>query len=119
MKAFDLTVRCVDVPSHQVHKLEALYDRDRPIQFRTFARHVYWQQLARQMGYVIGASCGLRLSRDYHVRFYRSRWEGKPCYHMVHSAIDFVFTETTGSHPHAGHEPDAQYEPGTRHDPWG
>ena len=61
--------------------------RAREVTWRTFIRHV--------------PVSGLRslfpgppaLKRDYHVRFYRSRFNGKPCYFLVHSAIEYVWTE--------------------------
>jgi hypothetical protein len=33
------------------------------------------------------------LERDYHVRFYSSRFNRRRCYFLVHSAIEYVWTE--------------------------
>lgn len=33
----------------------------------------------------------LTLKHDWHVRYYRSRYRGKPVYYVVHSAIEHVF----------------------------
>lgn len=90
---FRLSVRCIDV--HAVADLDDLYDHDRKISFKTFCRHVDWKEVASRMGYIVtpGVRAGIRLSRDPCVRFYRSVWQGKPCYHMDHSAVDFVFLQ--------------------------
>jgi hypothetical protein len=93
MQQFKLAVRCVDLK--QTDDLEQLYKKDREISFCYFAQHVLWQPLAKTMGYAIGRhATGLRLANDYAVRFYRSTWQGETCFHMVHSAVDFVFTRT-------------------------
>jgi len=34
---------------------------------------------------------GLTLRRDYHVRYYKSRYGDSPCYFIVHSAIEYIF----------------------------
>jgi hypothetical protein len=33
----------------------------------------------------------LTLEKDWHVSYHRSTYQGKPCYFMVHSAIEYVF----------------------------
>ncbi len=48
---------------------------------------------AASMGYVtVPHERGLRLKNDWHVRYYRSRYCGTPCYYIVHSATEYVFT---------------------------
>lgn len=32
------------------------------------------------------------LTGDWHVSYYRSVYQGKPCVYLVHSAIEYVFT---------------------------
>jgi hypothetical protein len=90
---FKLAIRCVDAPQNEVEHLNDLYNYDREITFKTFAKHVDWKPIAEQMGYVTtkGKQEGLRLVHDYCVKFYKSVWKGTPCYHMDHSSVDFVF----------------------------
>lgn len=92
---FYLSTRCVDIPQVAVKDLHDLYERDREIDFKTFAKHVDWKPVAEQMGHVVssGKRPGLRLSRDPCVRFYRSVWKGQVCYHMDHSSVDFIFLQ--------------------------
>ena len=35
----------------------------------------------------------LTLKKDWHVSYHRSTYQGKPCYFMVHSAIEYVFVK--------------------------
>lgn len=89
---YQLAIRCIDVPNEHVDMLHDMTERAREIAFKTFARHVEWKEIAEHMGYVTRSGVkGLRLSADYAVSFYRSFWNGAPCYYMVHSAIEFVF----------------------------
>lgn len=86
-----LFTRCCDgiATSEQLHEM---YDREREITLRTFARHVDIRPIAEDMGYQYGPRVkGLRLSKDWAVRFYKSTFCGQPCYYMDHSAIDHVF----------------------------
>lgn len=88
-----LIARCCD-GSATVNELENLYDHDREITYKTFAKHVDIKELAEYLGYAFGRwERGVRLSKDWHVRFYRSKFRGKVCYHLVWSEIDHIFGE--------------------------
>lgn len=67
--------------------LETLYRHDRPIKADTFLRHVNLE------GTQFEKKTMPPLNKDWHVRFYRSKWKGSPCYHMDHSAVDLIFTK--------------------------
>lgn len=66
----------------------AMVDRAREITVQTFMRRCDWRPWAEAMGY---HRSWLTLSGDYHVAYYRSVWRGKPCYYVVHSAIEHIF----------------------------
>lgn len=90
---FVLAARCTDDQS-ELHRnrLEAMYACDREIQGATFFRHVGMHDVAKLLGYAYGRwEQGLRLLKDWHLRYYRSTWRGVPCYHLEWSAIDHVF----------------------------
>ena len=81
---------CVDLSQDDVPALNAMQEARQDISFRTFRRHVDYLQTARGLGY--GPQPGdLKLQGDYHVRFYRSKFKGAPCFFMIHSAIEFIF----------------------------
>lgn len=90
---FVLHTRCVDSNTHEhVENLNAMTERGRQVSAKTFFRHVDLETISRQLGYAYGrAEQGVRLARDYHVRFFRSRWRGRACYYLVWSAIEHVF----------------------------
>jgi hypothetical protein len=89
----ELHVTCVEANGEEI---AAMIDRSREISFATFKRRCNWVPVAKSMGYQVGPRTRqnrtwLRLDEDYHVRFYKSVYQGKPCYYMDHSAIEYVF----------------------------
>jgi hypothetical protein len=38
---------------------------------------------------------GLTLKDDWHVAYYRSTFEGRKCYYLVYSAMEFIWCEKT------------------------
>jgi hypothetical protein len=74
-----------------VEELEYLYDHDMQITFETFARYVDIAAISAMLGYSFGRQRGLKLRDDYAVQFYRSKFRGKPCYHLDWSDIDHIF----------------------------
>ena len=34
---------------------------------------------------------GLRLKDDWHVGYFKSTYDGKPCYYIDHSRIEYIF----------------------------
>lgn len=92
-----LSFRCVDLPTHgeKLDSFNEMIDRSRDISFATFAKHVDWKPVAKQMGYATEpGEQGLRLDKDYAVRFCKSKLDDEGVYFMVHSAIEFVFKPT-------------------------
>lgn len=57
------------------------------ITFRTFASHCDWKELASNLGY----GKDLSLSKDWSVRFYKSKFKGHICYVMDHTECEFIF----------------------------
>jgi hypothetical protein len=73
--------------------IEEMVDRAREISFSTFAKRCAYLDLAQSMGYALSKRKGLKLQDDYSVSFYKSFFKGKPCYFMVQSAIEWIFTQ--------------------------
>lgn len=62
------------------------------IKRRTFLRYVDQEsmgEISRSLGYTPGAL--LTMAGDYHIRYARSRYKGRPCVFFVHSAIEYIF----------------------------
>jgi hypothetical protein len=69
-------------------KINDMVDRAREIKIAAFKRNTNWQEWALSLGY---DGRPLYLHKDYHVRFYISRYEGKRCYFCVQSGIEWIF----------------------------
>lgn len=80
---------CVDLTDGA--EIQEMTDRAREITFKTFAQRCDWKAWARDHSYDIGSTRGLHLKDDWHVRYYKSRFRGVPCYYIVHSAIEYIF----------------------------
>lgn len=87
MKKTYLT-NCVESTAKNI---QAMVDKAREISFATFARNCDYQELARSMGYAVGAEKGLHLKDDWAVRFYTSKFKGKKVYFMDQSSIEWIF----------------------------
>ena len=84
MKTYVFTTTCVNSTADLILDM---VDRAREVTWRTFARHIPRHELR---AYFPGPPA---LERDYRVRFYRSFFAGRRCYFLVHSAIEYVWTE--------------------------
>lgn len=84
-----LATRCCD--QRDPAPLFVMYEAQREIRFATFARRTNWKPVAKALGYAVGAMKGLHLRKDWHVRFFRAKWKGQPCYFMDWSGIDHIF----------------------------
>jgi hypothetical protein len=67
-----------------------MVDKSVEITYGTFLKYVGPKQI-REVFPSYGH--GLTLGNDYHVRFHKSRWYGIPCVFVVHSAIEYIFTQ--------------------------
>jgi len=65
-----------------------MVDEAREIKYDTFMKHVDKEEVMNLLGYPCG---NLRLKNDWCVRYYKSKYQGKPCVYVNHSAIEYVF----------------------------
>lgn len=73
-----------------------MVDQAKEISYRTMLKAVGRPFIERQyeLGYDIdNMRGGLRLSKDWAVSYYRSFYQGRPCYYFVWSHIEQIFTE--------------------------
>ena len=75
---------CVSIESGEIHAYD---DTERPISYRTFARH-----MGRDMIREINSWFEVPLSRDWHVSFGRGTFQGRPVLVLHHSRIHHFFT---------------------------
>lgn len=70
--------------------INAMVDLAREVSYRTIRRRCAdLGEWARSMGYCRG---GLTLKNDWAVSYYKSTYRKQPCYYILHSAIEYIFT---------------------------
>lgn len=92
---FQYLTCCVSIAQEQVDDLHNMIERARTIEHDTFIKRCDWAPLARQLGYAVGSEPGLHLKDDWHVSYHLSVFQGKPCYYLRHSAIEYIFVSPT------------------------
>ena len=92
MKNYHYETTCI---SSTAELINAMTERARPVTLRTLRRHCrYLREWEKDTGYATGNQIGLHLKDDWAVRFYRSRYNGMPCYYIDHSSIDHIWTKS-------------------------
>jgi hypothetical protein len=91
-----LIARCCD-GSCSVNELEFLYEHDREITKKTFARHVDMESLCEYLGYSHRhINRGLSFFKDWHIRCFVSKFRNRKVYHLIWSEIDHIFGQGHG-----------------------
>lgn len=94
MAKLSLITTCVQCHGSDVDELLSMIDSSKEVSYQTFARHVDIGAIAPSLGYAYrSGEKGLRLSKDWAVSFYKSKWKGIRCYYMKWSAIEYVFQD--------------------------
>ena len=86
MKEFTYVNNCI---SAQGLDITDMVDQAIQITVRTFAKHCDYREASAMLGY--GDCPGLTLANDYAVTFHKSKYRGKPCYYICHSAIEYIY----------------------------
>ena len=89
MKNYTYLTNCV---SSTAGKIDDMIDLAREIKYEAFVRNVGMEEIYQIFPFY--ENCGLKLKNDWHVRYFRSKYMGKKCVYMVHSAIEYIFVET-------------------------
>lgn len=73
-------------------KIREMTDTAQEITFATFCKHVDMEDLRNVVnGYAWGSEKGLHLKDDFMVSYWKSVYDGRPCYYMDHSRIEYIF----------------------------
>ena len=76
-------------------KINNMIDQAKEITYKTFLTHfennVELSDLFPYYAWGHGRIDGLRLKNDWAVSYHKSKYEGKECVYMTHSAIEYVF----------------------------
>ena len=82
------------VVSSNGEAIEEMVDGATQITRRTFIKHVAWPdllELEASLGYADHYRRGMTMAADWHIRYNKSTYQGKPCVYIVHSAIERIF----------------------------
>jgi hypothetical protein len=95
MKHFRFYHACIGWPedAYIPGGLREMTDESETIERGEFIEQVNLSDLVK-LEEELGYDDYLEMRNDWHVRYFRSRLHGKPVIGFVHSAIEFVFTET-------------------------
>ena len=90
-QTFEYVTNCVQERS--VSALNDMIDSARSVTWATIKKHCAGlQEFCADLGYTPGEE--LQIDTDWHVRFYKSKFKGRPCYYVDHSSIEYIFLET-------------------------
>lgn len=85
MKQFKYHTNCVNSDAKSI---DNMVDRAREITYRTARKWLAsFDEWMEKMGY----NHKFHMKNDYHVRYFKSVYRGKPCVYVVHSAIEYIF----------------------------
>lgn len=76
--------------------IDALMGSAREVTYGTVCRHIGERELREVFpGYAWEGRRGVALKDDWHVSYYRGRYEGQRCYVVQHSMIEYIFTHNS------------------------
>jgi len=93
MRDYVFVTSCVEANGDDINAMRR-HPKCRVVQYDTMRRHcVGFIDWAISKGYRVAPGFGkkLTLGNDWHVCYYRSYYQGRPCYFLVWSAIEFIW----------------------------
>jgi hypothetical protein len=79
---------CVNSDCESINNL---IDSGIEIAYSTFIKKVSIKQIKE-----IFCNLSVSLKNDWHVRYYKGKYQGKDCVYMVHSSIENIFLKNNG-----------------------
>ncbi len=91
MKLFKYETCCVNAKGKDI---QVMVEQNRDITYRTFFKYVSLDDVLEVFeGYVKDSRKGLTLKNDWAVSYSKSLYQGRPCYYINHSMIEYIFTK--------------------------
>jgi hypothetical protein len=88
-KTYQYQCNCIE-SSYEL--ISAMIDQAKEVSLSVVRKHCqeieHW---AKDMGYAKNSRSGLTLKNDWHVAYYKSFYDSKPCYFIRHSAIEYIW----------------------------
>ena len=93
MKEYFFETTCI---SSDYDSIDNMKDQAIKISYKTMLKHCNsLKEKAKELGYDLRKdsknSHGITLKNDWHVNFYKSNYQGKPCYYFTWSGIEFIW----------------------------
>lgn len=78
--------------------IEEMVDNATQITYKTFRKYVPLSEIKGVFGGIYdyedeNNGVGLRIQNDDDVSFYKSKHQGRPCFYIYHSAIEYIFVK--------------------------
>lgn len=92
VKPYRYFTNCVNSTERAINDMRAVAT---DVSYEQFAHQCHGlPEWAEQMGYSKnpGKSGNLTLRKDFHVSYHRSKYKGRTCYYLIHSAIEYIWT---------------------------
>ena len=71
-----------------------MVEQAKEVSIATIKKHCQgFREWTANMGYESDKRRGLTIERDYHVSYYKSAYNGMPCYYVRHSGIEYIWVK--------------------------
>ena len=85
---------CVDHAQHEVESLNTMIDKEIDVTLSTMKKHcIELAAWAEGIGYESDKRKGLTLANDWSVSYHRSTYNGRRCYFVRWSAIEYIWVQ--------------------------
>lgn len=90
MQKFHFYTNCI---GSTFELIDAMRDNEKEVTREEFLEHCdSVDKWARERGYEDNPDEGLTLADDWHVSYHRSTYDGRPCFYLCWSSIEFIWT---------------------------
>ena len=94
MPKYRYEICCVDSTGELI---DAMKDDAQDVTYRTFRAHCEGvDEWAKSKGYDRRSNQGLTLKADWAVSYHKGIYDGRPCYFLCWSGIEYIWTEAGG-----------------------
>lgn len=91
MKNYHFFISCVGCEGQILKSLNTMIRKSRKISYHTFLDKVPLKEIRDLFPQYKYNGGGLHIKDDWSVSWHKSKWNGKTCYYIRHSAIEYVF----------------------------
>ncbi len=92
-KQYTFYTNCIHADGDAIHEMKA---KAVDVSYRTMLARCHGVvDLSISLSYVRrrDQDHGLTMKNDWHVGYYKSAYQGKPCYYLVYSGIEYIWTK--------------------------